>query len=171
MSAFSNIKRVMLTGLVCWTGFSVASNGNEPGSLADKAFSKGKYKQAGVHYQRMLREDPGNEDYRIQLAESYAHSGRLELAEKHAKEVLDHNTKNVEAMQLLGRLSARRGDWGLSKDYFEKAIKADPSNPSSLIGLSTALMGLGDYENAEKATQRYQRITEKKANKGKGKGK
>lgn len=161
------MKRLLLLALLCSSGavMAVPPPVVDTKIKADKAFDNGKYRAAGIHYQRLLRDDPANAGHRIKLAKSYELGNQLELAEKHAEQVLKSEKNNVAALQLMGTLRARQGDWQASKTYFENAIKVAPEDENSYIGLSTAFVGLENYAGAEQATQAYQSIVNKKKDK------
>jgi len=141
----------------CSGVFSAPPAGNEH-AKAQAAFERGQYRQAVVHYQRLLRDDPDNAAYRAQLAESYELNNHLDLAEQHATQALASDRKNVETLLVMGRLRARQEVWQASKDFFERAVRADKKNPMAWAGLSQALISLGDRDGAEAASAEYRKL-------------
>lgn len=139
--------------------FAAPPPGNEH-AKAQAAFERGQYRQAVVHYQRLLRDDPDNAAYRTQLAESYELNNHLDLAEQHASQALASDRKNVEALLVMGRLRARQENWQVAKDYFERAVKADNKNPLAWAGLSQSSIELGDLGGAEAASAEYLKLTQ-----------
>jgi len=137
--------------------YSAPPQGNEH-AKAQVAFERGQYRQAVVHYQRLLRDDPDQAAYRAQLAKSYELNNHLDLAEQHASEALASDRKNVEALMIMGRLSARQEDWQSSKDYFERAVRADNKKSLAWAGLGQALISLGDRDGAEAASAEYMKL-------------
>ncbi len=48
----------------------------------------------------------------------------------------------------LGNVAYLRGDWKSSRDYYEKAVRLDPSNPRILLGVARAAYELNDSSTA-----------------------
>jgi len=136
-----------------------------PPSLADEAkaraaFENGQYREAVTQYQRLLHDEPGNVTYRVRLAGSYEISGQPKQAEAHAGEVLKQDSRNVDALLMMGRLSGRRQDWATAKSYYEKAVQADRQEPTAFLGLGQALSELGDDAAADVAFEEYRRLVD-----------
>lgn len=58
------------------------------------------------------------------------------------------NGENAELLYRLGNLSYLKGEFLISKDYFERAIQREPSKAKYHKGLAETYYGLGNYEEA-----------------------
>ena len=128
-------------------------------AAAAAGFSNGHYQWAIVQYQHLLHDRPNDVGYRTKLAESYEITGDLEQAWLHASKVLNQRSNNIEALLLMGRIHGRQQDWAAAKSYYQRATRADKTNAMAQLGLSQALMELGDSEAAETAIAEYRQLT------------
>jgi len=162
-SLSESMKRLLLLVILFSSGLVMADAPViDNKAKASKAFKNGQYREAVVHFQRILRDEPANAYYRIKLAKSYELRGQLDQAEIQTERVLSTDSNNTSALKLMGTIRARQGDWPASKLYFENAIKIHSNDEDAYAGLSAALIGLGDYEGAEQATGEYQRVVNNK---------
>lgn len=145
--------------LLCLQAVSAAPPLDTSEATAESAFSNGHYQQAIVHYQRLLHERPADIGYRTRLAESYEVSGNLELAQEHASAVLQKQSRNSEALMVMGRTHGRQGEWGDAKAFYERAVQADKNNAAAHLNLGQALMQLGNDQEAEAQFTEYRRLT------------
>jgi len=152
---YAIIVLLMLPVQLWSTGAPAASGMIDEQEAATAAFRHGRYREAVVHYQRLLQEAPDDASYRAHLAESYEREGYPDLAEQAATQSLAADGNNVAALLVLGRLRAQREDWNSARDYFERASGIDYNNPMAWAGLGQALTMLGDSKGAEAASARY----------------
>jgi tetratricopeptide (TPR) repeat protein len=66
-------------------------------------------------------------------------------AERCYQTVLLHVPHQADALNLMGTLALEASDEGAAAEFFAKALKQDPKNPTYRHNLGNALMGLRDY--------------------------
>jgi tetratricopeptide (TPR) repeat protein len=112
------------------------------GGSADKAFSV---------LEPTARAFPRDANTQFALADLYNDSGRDRDAERTIRQFLTVEPDNADALNYLGYLLADKGralDEAIK--LVERALDADPNNPSYLDSLGWAHFRRGDFEQAEK---------------------
>lgn len=150
---------LLSAGLLAASVLSAAPLPANDEAAAATAFQRGQYHQAIARYEKLLRRQPNKVALRARLAESYEISGDLEQARANAGEVLKQRDNDVGALLVMGRIHGRQQDWGAAKVYYERAVIVDRANASAHLGLSQALMALGDGAGAERALRAYKKLT------------
>lgn len=123
----------------------------------DEAFDQRDYRMAVVHYQRALRDQPGDPHLLAALAQSYERWGQLERARELAEEAAAADSRNVVAHMILARADEREGRWTQARARYERALLADPGNRMAQAGLVHALRARGDVTAARAARSRFER--------------
>jgi len=84
------------------------------------------------------------------LALLLEHSGQLEEAERHYRQVLDRAPKEEEARFRMGYLRLQREDYRGAAEAFEGCLKYRPAWPEAHANLALAYAGLGERDHAER---------------------
>jgi tetratricopeptide (TPR) repeat protein len=91
-------------------------------------------------------------------------------ASKIFKEVLDADTKNMNALFNIGLLEARQGNYEKAIDYLDSFLKGNPENPEALAQRGLVLLQMGQYEDANKHFDKAYKIDPKSPGAVWGKG-
>ena len=75
-------------------------------------------------------------------------AGRDAEAERGYRELLAHQSDHADALYLLGRLTAAKGDAVAAAEMMEKSLRLAPGHPERANNLGTLHQGLGDFERA-----------------------
>lgn len=87
----------------------------------------------------------------LESAISHRNSGRLADAEAVCRSLLEGNSGQVDALQLLGAISRQRGDHELAWQFYDRAIQHSPNDAVLLGCMGDVLFSLGRYEEAERS--------------------
>ena len=155
-SVFALLIYICCHGLPCAV---LAEPGSQEERMGRHAYDRGQYREAIVHYQRLLQTDPDNAEYRLRLASSYESQGDLERAEEHADKILAKHSMDVSALLLMARIRERQDDWKTAKDLYKRVIRADADVTEAHLGLGQALMQLGDETAADAEFSEFRRLT------------
>jgi beta-barrel assembly-enhancing protease len=110
----------------------------------------GHYDKAVPAYQEAITRNPGPAVYHADLAYSYYHLQKTELARSEADEALKRDPNQVNALRVIGRLEELEGKFDEAVVLYEKALLLQPSDP--LLHLYLA-QSYGKLEN--EAMQAY----------------
>ncbi len=112
-----------------------------------KALAKtGKGKAADAAFEKAFSLSP--ERKALALAAESFKEGRLDEAEKICRKVLEKNPNNVDAMRLVGILSAGLKKFGAAERFFRKAIEIAPDFTGAIVDLGHLLQEDGRFEDA-----------------------
>jgi type IV pilus assembly protein PilF len=84
------------------------------------------------------------------LAAEYLSRGQLEVALTKGKQALAADRRSANANNIMGLIYQRLGELDQAERYFERALKAEPSNPYYLNAYGGFLCERGRYEDALK---------------------
>src|SRR5438132_11851596 len=89
------------------------------------------------------------------FTEAIAHlrADRLDLAANLLEAVLADNPSHADSLNLLGVLAHKQGDNEQAVKLIERAIELGAPRPPYFVNLSTALRGLGRFEDAAEAAR------------------
>ena len=106
--------------------------------------------QASLKYAKVaLRLAPDDIDCRLNLAEIYSHLKQYDTSGQHFLEVLLVNQENKRALTGYAKMLVQSGDLFRAIDYFNKAVKVDPDDMDSQLQLSSCLIRLQRFTQAE----------------------
>lgn len=72
----------------------------------------------------------------------------IDNAKAMCEEAIAYDDEDADSLTAMGRLLLNQKDYESAKDYFIKAVKASPNSPAGRVGLSQALIALGNTEKA-----------------------
>jgi len=76
-------------------------------------------------------------------------SGNLETAEQLYFEILQHQPKHADAINLLGAIAEQRGNYELAAEYFETSVSLSPKNALYHYNLALSKHRLGAWQDAQ----------------------
>ena len=132
--------------------------------LAEVYISSQKYKSAIISYKKLLKKQPGNEDWHIQLASAYLLDNQLQKAIEVYNDMEKHIGVSEALIMQKYRIHLNLKDRSGATSELEKWIESEPKNPKpySLMAEMYLLEG-----NHEKAIDVLERILEIDPNNGK----
>ena len=115
----------------------------------------GQLLEAVEAYQRALRQDPLNVQFRFGLAICLTAARRFEEAEAESRQILEIDANFFPAHATLSLLSGRRGDFAEALEYAERAYSLAPWYPGSVGCLAGILERTGNTGRAEELLQKF----------------
>jgi Flp pilus assembly protein TadD len=103
----------------------------------------GRAPEAVAPLRRALEIDPGNTLAPVSLAVALWNTRDLDGAEEVASSVLARSPENAVALRVMGQVRMARGDDAGAVPFLERAVRADPTDPSVRFNLGGAYAGLG----------------------------
>ncbi|PBC03096.1 sulfotransferase [Mesorhizobium sp. WSM3860] len=100
------------------------------------------------YFARAVGEEPRNPYYHLSLGETYLKLSEFTPAIRHIQQALALKPDLVEALCALGDAYNSFDKGELALPLFEKALEIDRDHPLALIGLPSALTGLGRMDEA-----------------------
>ncbi len=95
-------------------------------------YQTGSVQDAQAHYEEAVRLDPGNIVYQKNLAEYYSIAqGRNEDALRIFVDLLRKDPRDAEALVSIGKICEMVGRVDDARDFFRKALEAEPLNQSA----------------------------------------
>jgi tetratricopeptide (TPR) repeat protein len=82
------------------------------------------------------------------LARAHHEAGRLDMAEKLYRQILQAEPTHVEALHLMGVLAGQAGRYGQAAEHLQAALRLRPDQPVILCNLGGAYIGLGRVPDA-----------------------
>lgn len=118
------------------------------------------FTKAIEEYKLAMQHDPGSSYLSSELADLYAHTGRIRDAVLEAEEVLKRDPNNIESRRLLGRIYLRvlgdpqtgkvQGDViGRALEQFEKIVELDPKDVDARLTLGRLYRVKNEFLKAE----------------------
>jgi len=99
----------MVLGGIASAGYMKSVKVKEQFNLGIKFLKEGKYEEAIIAFEKVIKIDPKNLEARVNMAKACIQVNKLELAEKMLKEAISIDSKNAESYLLLGRLYVDTG--------------------------------------------------------------
>ena len=110
----------------------------------DRLSNNGHFTAARDLYQRMLKENPKDENILLKIANTYFIEQDFDTAEKKAEEALKANSKYLKTLALLGQIAASKEDKDKMEKHFEKAYKISKNDSNVIASHGKAYIFLGD---------------------------
>ena len=96
----------------------------------------------------MVKSDPGNENYFVNLALCYQHLDNLDTAIENYQRALKIKPNYAEAYNNMGAALQNKGDSDAAIDSFKQAIKIKPDYAAAYLNMGVSLQDKGDLEAA-----------------------
>jgi tetratricopeptide (TPR) repeat protein len=129
--------------------------------LAGVQAATGRKEQALASYQRILADDPDNEEVYVHISTLYADMGDPDKAEKQLTALVEKSPDSFLAHYYRGRLRAARKMYQPALDDFDNAATLQPGFDSALIEGAAVLEAMGRNADAE---SRYRQVLEANPN-------
>jgi tetratricopeptide (TPR) repeat protein len=142
-------KRGDLEGAEMEAREAMSSGDRQPGPrlvLADIAFARGEPREAIDLLIQALAEGITDDSVHAKLAIAHVWIGDYDSAE----EVLRgyEETEDLSLLLAFGKLASSRQRWGEAKGWFERALRADPTNPTIKLNLGQIAMAEDNLSQA-----------------------
>jgi arylsulfatase A-like enzyme/Tfp pilus assembly protein PilF len=111
----------------------------------------GRHRDAAARLEPLVRAEPGNVAFRLQLAESSRRAGDLAGAERHYRALLDLDPDRAETWYHFGVALNDQGRHADAVDAFARAIELEPERAAAHNLLGIAYLALGRLEDARAA--------------------
>ena len=121
----------------------------------------GRTEEAEASYDRLIVRQPGSVEVILQLATILLNHDHYVAAIRRFLQVLEQEEDSAIALSGLGRAYQALRKPELAKNYYEKAVNAEPNNSSTHYMLGTLLFNKGQVKEAEKC---YNKALELDAN-------
>jgi tetratricopeptide (TPR) repeat protein len=106
-------------------------------------------KDAEARVQKILTDNPGDEDALFTLAASHAQLGRVEEAEKYLNEALLRSPSHLRAGIALALIKVSQNDLPAAEQILKKAIQQAPNSADAAAALATVYTGMNRLAEAE----------------------
>ena len=107
------------------------------------------YARSGIlQFRQLLEKNPADRRLAYALAHCYYILDRFDHAEALLLRVVGDDAGDADALTLLGLISMKRGNREAQKEYYEKAVTADPSHVLANTNLASLYQDLGDFHRA-----------------------
>ncbi len=133
---------------------------------AEQAQEKHDYRRAEMYYTRLVRAQPENIEYRIQLGEVQLLRNRLERAREQALEILARDVGNRAGLILISKISLLEKAWETAFGHLQTLQNLYPDEPYIYLGLASVYSSRDDDEAAEAAIKTYRALQTEKADNG-----
>jgi serine/threonine protein kinase/tetratricopeptide (TPR) repeat protein len=124
------------------------------GCLGTVHVEMGRYEDAIKEFQRALRSEPTNDEYRRELARAQERVGRLEDAEQTLHEAIALRPHYWANYNVLGSFYFARSRYAEAAEMFSKVINVAPDNLFGHSNLGGAYTQMGRYADAIPALER-----------------
>ena len=122
-------------------------------SLAASLTNEERYQEALPYYQRLLKQEPGDVNARLNVAYAARFAGEMEIAQEALLQLLEDNPRFYQAQFALSQLRTANSEQN-HIERFEKSLAASSEDPLAKGFLGYALgkeyEDLGDYDRAFK---------------------
>jgi tetratricopeptide (TPR) repeat protein len=119
---------------------------------------KGDFKEAARLYRKALAIDPHFYDAQLDLGKVLVDLDETEEAIAVARKLIEGRPGDAHGYRLLGAASLARHALQEAKQAYEAAIKLDPEDYASYVGLATACAGLGQREQATQYRRKSEQV-------------
>ena len=106
-------------------------------------------KDAELRIQKILTDNPGDNDALFTLAAAQAQMGKVEDAEKYLNEVLTRSPANLRSKMALALLKVAQKDLNGAEQILKGAIQQVPNSADAIVALGTLYSGMGRFAEAE----------------------
>jgi eukaryotic-like serine/threonine-protein kinase len=108
----------------------------------------GKYREAGVEFQRAVELEPANESAAIGLAKALANQGAIDDAEAAYQRVIDAHPQSYFAYNAMGAFYYSRSEYEKAIRMFQKVTELAPENYVGYLNLGGTYNDLGRFLEA-----------------------
>jgi Flp pilus assembly protein TadD len=108
---------------------------DEPLRVGMEHFQRGSYGLAEKYFQDAVEKTPGDAIAWASLAASYDRLGRFDLADRAYRQAIRRGGETVQVLNNQGYSYMLRGNLGLARAKFVKALALDPGNPRIINNL------------------------------------
>lgn len=115
--------------------------------------------KAQEFYNAALKVQPSNADIKVKVALTYMETASPMQGVSLLREVLAENPKNEKALQNMGMLSIRSGQYAKAVEWLTKLTDAYPENIEGQVLLGAAYAGAGDKAKALAQYERTKTMT------------
>ena len=113
--------------------------------------------------QRVLAQDPGNEDALFDFAATQAQLGRPEEAEKYLDNILEKSPGNLKSAIAFAQIKLSKKDFKAAEGVMTKFTDQYPNSPDAAIALGVVYAATGNLESAEVQFRRALRLSPQNA--------
>jgi tetratricopeptide (TPR) repeat protein len=113
------------------------NNINAENNLADALWSDGRLEEALPHFQAAVRLQPRDPDKHVNLGAALGAAGQTQSAIEEYQTAIHYTSnprKQARCYETLGTLYGRVGDYSEMRQSYRKALAADPSSGSTMVG-------------------------------------
>jgi tetratricopeptide (TPR) repeat protein len=96
--------------------------------MAQLSRDLGNHDTALRHLQEAVKADPKNRDARLELGRALFESGDVEGAIRETQQLLELDPRNVDGLYNLGAIYGNLGQDDRAREYWNKAVAADPES-------------------------------------------
>ncbi|HLL88395.1 MAG TPA: tetratricopeptide repeat protein [Tepidisphaeraceae bacterium] len=122
--------------------------------LGDLYKARGRYEDAGVHYEAIARLDPYTSINFYNLGVTYHLLDRLQEAAANYNKAIQLDPGDARSTMNLGIVYATLGDFDQAVTVAKRATELDPKSPAAWANFGVALDAKGDHPAAESAYRR-----------------
>ena len=119
--------------------------------LAIQTHNEKVVKDAESRVQKVLTENPSDDDALYMLAATQLELGRPEDAEKHLLEVLERSPKHLKSAIALAQMKLEDKDFRGAEEILKAASTKNPSSPDAAVALGILYLRTGRNADAEQA--------------------
>ncbi len=101
-----------------------------------------------IQFKQLLERKPGDLDLAYGLAYCHYIAGQLEHAEPLLLRVIGEKPAHADALTLLGLISMKRDRPEQQREYYERAVRADPNHVLANTNLASMYQDKGDFHGA-----------------------
>ncbi len=107
-----------------------------------------------IQLKQLLERNPGDLDLAYGLAYCYYVAGQLDHAEPLLHRVIGEKPEHADGLTLLGLISMKRDRPEQQREYYERAVHADPNHVLANTNLASMYQDKGDFHGARPMLQR-----------------
>ena len=105
-------------------------------------------KDAETRVQKILTDDPGDEDALFTLAATRSQTGHLEDSEKYLNQALTRSPGHLKSALALALLKVSQRDVAAAEQILQKAVAQSPTSADAAVALGTLYAATGKWEPA-----------------------
>jgi tetratricopeptide (TPR) repeat protein len=133
---------------------------NDMMQQGNNALSEGKYMLAGQFFEQALKSDPSSPEAHNQLGLCFSRRNMLLEAAREFKTALEMQENFLPALQNMGTLMYRQGDYNRAIDYYKKVLALNENEHDTLINLANSYRDRATYVNRTSPESDYREAIE-----------
>lgn len=126
----------------------------------NNALNDGKYMLAAQFFEQALKADPSSPEAHNQLGLCYSRRNMLLEAAREFKAALEAQENFLPALQNLGTLMYRQGDYNRAIDYYKKVLALNENEHDTIINLANSYRDRATYVNRSSPDNDYREAIE-----------